>query len=375
MKDAKFEHDCFVVAPGPSVNKQNLKLLSDKNVIAVAGLFRHQDYNHIKPKYHIWNKLKFHIDIGHYTEKEVIDLTKELHNAIDKNTIVILDIEDKVLIEKYNLFVNNEIIWRNYIEWNELSIENIDLYTNPISGLLIESAIYMALYFKFENIFVLGMDKDYMCSGVNSYCYNSSSIANVGFSKNGQYKRKRLWDSETILKQITRSLSKLKMLYDYKKNIYNLNANKNTYVDVFPKVDYNMLVNSHNKYEILRIETNKFFQMPMINSIRIDYSIFFSKCYNKVLSFPKPKTNYIIYGNGTFGKIVKSIMPHEKTIFVDINSDLISNEIEYSKVYSVKNIENIEYDLIIVSVIGREIEVIKMLTNSFGIEREKIFTF
>lgn len=48
-------------------------------------------------------------------------------------------------------------------------------------------------------------------------------------------------DAEFQMRRHAYMFKKYKMLYKYKKNIFNANYNKNSYVDVFPKVDYDSL--------------------------------------------------------------------------------------------------------------------------------------
>lgn len=80
----------------------------------------------------------------------------------------------------------------------------------------------------------------------------------------------------------------------------------------------------------------------------------------------------LIYGDGTVGKIIYSFL-HQNTIaFLDQKSELISKNIEKGTVYNPKNITNITYDKIIISVLGREEQIINYLTKELGVDKNKI---
>lgn len=81
---------------------------------------------------------------------------------------------------------------------------------------------------------------------------------------------------------------------------------------------------------------------------------------------------YIIYGKGTHGQCIKKYLGSKFIAFVDQTSDLISMQIENSKVYHPENLKNMTYDKIIISVLGKEEEIIEYLTIKLGIDIENI---
>ncbi len=106
--------------------------------------------------------------------------------------------------------------------------------------------------------------------------------------------------------------------------------------------------------------------------------IVFSKQYNKffkqVEQCKKNKT-VVIYGYGTVGKTIKALIPEHVTAFVDKNSSLLSQDIVKDKVYNPQNLQNMQYDKIIISVLGREDEIIGYLVEKLHIDEKKIITF
>ena len=70
------------------------------------------------------------------------------------------------------------------------------------------------------------------------------------------------------------------------------------------------------------------------------------------------KLKYLIYGNGTFGKSIGSILKNSLVAFID------KDTIELTP----------DHDYIIISVLGREEEIIKYLQDKFNIQQDKMIT-
>lgn len=89
------------------------------------------------------------------------------------------------------------------------------------------------------------------------------------------------------------------------------------------------------------------------------FSIYFNKFINQINNLDK---KIVVYGNGTIGKTIQALIPNKIVGFVDI-----ADEDNHPK-----NLLNIKYDKIIISVLGREEEIIKYLVEDLKIDREKI---
>jgi FkbM family methyltransferase len=95
--------------------------------------------------------------------------------------------------------------------------------------------------------------------------------------------------------------------------------------------------------------------------------IFLDNLNNLILKINQLKTlnyNYIIYGNGNIGKIIQALAQDKIIGYVDI-SDASNHP---------NNLKNIKFDKIIISVLGREDEIIKYLVEDLQIHRDKIIT-
>lgn len=96
-------------------------------------------------------------------------------------------------------------------------------------------------------------------------------------------------------------------------------------------------------------------------NLNYKFSLTFNNFYNQIQNL---NNNIIIYGNGTIGKTIQALIPDKIVGYVDM-ADANNHP---------KNLKNMEYDKIIISVLGREEEIIKYLVEDLKIARDKIIT-
>ncbi|WP_320035346.1 hypothetical protein [Halarcobacter sp.] len=96
---------------------------------------------------------------------------------------------------------------------------------------------------------------------------------------------------------------------------------------------------------------------------KIDFSKKFNCLFIQIQKLKKENQKYIIYGNGTLGKTIKLLLD-EKIEHVDI-AEKNNHPIK---------LLNMKYDKIIISVLGRENEIVEYLTKEIGINKNRIIT-
>ena len=84
--------------------------------------------------------------------------------------------------------------------------------------------------------------------------------------------------------------------------------------------------------------------------------------YKEVISLTG---NLVIYGNGTVGKTIQSLITDKIIGYVDINDK--NNHPE--------KLRNMKFDKVVISVLGREKEILRYLVENIGIDEKKIITF
>lgn len=108
------------------------------------------------------------------------------------------------------------------------------------------------------------------------------------------------------------------------------------------------------------------------NQKNFDFSKQLNKLSEKLIELSEPNYKYLIYGAGVVSDYIYFKINKNVVTRVDRNSSLIDTKIKKDEVYSAENIKNIKYDKIIISVLGREEEIVKYLTNQFEVDRSRI---
>lgn len=131
-------------------------------------------------------------------------------------------------------------------------------------------------------------------------------------------------------------------------------------LNLFPK---NVIVNhNENVYDNFNSEL-------ITENLSLRFSQQLNLLYGQIIDL---NVDILIYGHGVTGKIIHALIPEKIIGFVDRKSNLISKKIIKGKVYSPKNLPNMKYSKIIISVLGRETEIIKYLVEDLHINKEKI---
>lgn len=370
LKNSEKGKRCFIIGTGSSIKEQDLTLLKDEIVMGVSGLFMHKDIEIFKPKYYVLSPVfEYH---KHYSdENSYVNWLSAMEQTLDKDTIYFLSDLDKPYLEKYKLFKDKKIVFQTYSPYTEKDeIKDIVLSEFPNIWSVSESAIQIALYLGFEEIFLLGFDHDWFngafvhFNGKEYLKYSSSNLKKDIIIKHGI-------DSELQMRRHAFIFNKYKKLYSLKQNIYNVNYNKNSYVDTFPKIEYEKLFQINYKAYIKKIK-DSFIPIQSIKAIKKEDTthILLSKQLNRIMEqLAKLDTSkkYVIYGQGIMGKIIYNILSIPSITFVDQRRDIISE-----KVCHPENLKNMEYDFIIISVLGREYEIESYLISKFNINKDRL---
>lgn len=225
---------CFILGAGSSIAKQDLKKLAGEIVISVSNTFVHPDYSIIKPKYHVLP----HIIHGHgdiYPDEDFVLWLKEMEQKT-LNAEMFFHIGDKELIDNNGLFKNRCVHWNEYIEWDKSCDFPLDLARVPSIWSVSELAITVALYLGFDEIYLLGFDHDWF-NGPLVYFYDHKTQHAMKPTE----EKLVFADAEFQMRRHADIFKKYKCFYQMEKNIYNANANPKSYVDVFPRVDFDSL--------------------------------------------------------------------------------------------------------------------------------------
>ncbi|WP_345993139.1 glycosyltransferase [Sulfurimonas sp. HSL-1716] len=131
-------------------------------------------------------------------------------------------------------------------------------------------------------------------------------------------------------------------------------------------------------YQDRNIDVNSYFDALLgltcrsfLPTKKLRFSQNFNKFFEQINSIEE---QCIIYGHGTIGKVIYKLIPEKIVAFVDISSNVISCDIAVGAVYSPKNLPNMQYEKVIISVFGREEEIINYLLKESGVQKDRIIT-
>ncbi|MDO8590884.1 MAG: hypothetical protein Q7R65_02800 [bacterium] len=148
----------FILATGPSIKTQNLKILSGQLSISVSNFFVHPDFQIIKPEYHIF--APFHPPI---TEDQSVKLFADAERHFPEGQKVFVSTTDRYIVEKYGLLKTSNIYY--YAPGHKELDPNDKLdFTKQIPGIQTSPhiAMYLALFLGAKEIILLGCDHDWI---------------------------------------------------------------------------------------------------------------------------------------------------------------------------------------------------------------------
>lgn len=233
LKDRHLGQRCFILGTGSSIAQQDLKKLAGEVVISISNFFVHPDMSVISPKYHILPPV-----FASHGQLTSADKYLEWFADMEEKTFdaeMFFHIGDRIKLTNYGLYKNKTVHWVDYDgPWDEKPIAELNLAKIPPIWSVSETAITVAIYLGFSEIYLLGFDHDWFNGPlVHFYKDKEEHKEMVSFA-----------DSEFQMRRHAYIFKKYKCLYSLNQNIFNANANPDSYVDVFPKVNYNSLFTS-----------------------------------------------------------------------------------------------------------------------------------
>lgn len=171
LKDVKDVHKgerCFILASGPSINKHDLSVLQDETCIAVSQFFLHPQIESIKPKYHCFAPQ--HEPFDNTTNRIIFDNYRKFYSFPVKCFIG----TTPFTYSYYNFLAKNPeynvdsyfIDYSRAVDLNEHNFRSNEVWDITERPFLIRTVIYeaiqLAYYMGFKEIYLLGVDHDYL---------------------------------------------------------------------------------------------------------------------------------------------------------------------------------------------------------------------
>lgn len=160
---------CFILATGPSINKQDLRPLNNEICIAISNFYKHKNIKEINPLYHVEAARHYPFDFENLKEsfegfdKFYSDYTIYFFGHTSYDYSIFNFLMQNPQFKKENMyFLNyNYVIPLDEDNYNHEKVWDI---CKPLFGArsAVCCAIQLAVYMGFKDIFLLGCDHDFI---------------------------------------------------------------------------------------------------------------------------------------------------------------------------------------------------------------------
>ncbi|KKU68836.1 MAG: hypothetical protein UX89_C0001G0027 [Parcubacteria group bacterium GW2011_GWA2_47_16] len=223
---------CFVIATGPSINKQDLKQLAGEISISVSNFFLHPDFNIVKPTYHLFVPSHLPVTVEQYG---AAFKDAEAHFSAGQNILV--SISDKHIVEKFEVFKKQNIYYY-FIRRKPLGKKETIDFSKPLPFIQtsVHIGMYLGIYIGAAEICLLGCDHDWILHmGETRHFYDekNSALSKAGYNEwSGGMEHQ--FESYLNLWRVYKAIRD----YSAKPGIKIYNLSPMSILDVFPKADF-----------------------------------------------------------------------------------------------------------------------------------------
>lgn len=247
LKDKHKGRRCFLLGSGPSIKDENLKPLKNEIVFALNNFYVHDDFSEIMSG----NIEKYYLTAPIHppqTETEWKDWFSDMEQHMPKNVNLIFGISNqnnniKSILSHHNLFVNFKKYWYyagiNINDYYNYKPRDIDITRMTwIADTISIHSIIVAIYMGFSEIYLLGMDHNYICNNKSNYRFYKD-----GIHQNDE--DERMLKDTSLTKHLSFSIYKIFHQYELLSNnsdteIYN--TSRNSLLDIFEYVTFKDII-------------------------------------------------------------------------------------------------------------------------------------
>ena len=238
---------CFILGSGPSIKDEDLKPLKNEIVFALNNFYVHDDFYEIMSgeveKYYMTAPIH-----PPQTDTEWKEWFSDMGTHMPKNANLIFGISNqnnniKSILSHHNLFVNFKKYWYyagiNINDYYNYKPRDIDITRMTwIADTISIYSIIVAIYMGFSEIYLLGMDHNYICNNKSNYRFYKD-----GIHQNDE--DERMLKDTSLTKHLSFSIYKIFHQYELLSNnsdteIYN--TSRNSLLDIFEYVTFKDII-------------------------------------------------------------------------------------------------------------------------------------
>lgn len=253
LKNKYIGQRCFLIGAGPSIAATDLSKLNKEYTFVVNEFEKNKQYRSLVPKFHVISESNYFTEGG---PEYWLGRFKEKDRYISTETIVITNLRAKQFIEKYKIFKQHSIYYvgTQGIFTNKLPFNiNLDRYIpQPKNSILM--CMLAATWMGFNEIYLLGCEHSFLAQplGPNkslSWTHSYEDEAAKLISTNTEALKKYITPREMSFNYEMNMASTMQLFRSYRlfyakahktyPNFKILNATPNSFLDVFPMINFN----------------------------------------------------------------------------------------------------------------------------------------
>lgn len=245
LKNLNLNKRCFILATGPSINKQDLKALSRECCISVSNFFVHPDFTVIHPEYHLF--AGSHDPIK---DEQMVAWLRSAEKHFPVGQKVLLSIIDKYLVDDFNLFKKQKVYYY-HLGMGGMNTDKDISFTGTVPGIggVALIATSFGLYIGSNEIYLLGVDHDYLLHvGESKHFYkeHENELVKKGYVEGIAKQGERDLENDLVATISTWKGYKKLREYAKKRGVQIWNSTPVSTLDMFPKKSLeNVLHESH----------------------------------------------------------------------------------------------------------------------------------
>jgi hypothetical protein len=231
----------FVLATGPSLKLENLKLLQGQDCFSVSNFFLHDDISIVQPKFHFFVPYN---DNESFSLETYVNWLQQADKHLPESTKIVLGHSTKNLVKDYSLFPNREVFYLYVASLRNQKLRNIDLtglLPFPRTGPLM--ILPVLIYMGYSEIYLLGCDATWLRDCGKNSVQNFYS-ADKDIRKNIIPNKLNVTIQASNLCRVIDLFRKYGEFMDRKKQGKIINLSKDTWIDIFPKSDLEKVLGS-----------------------------------------------------------------------------------------------------------------------------------
>ena len=243
FKNKHMGRRCFVIGNGPSLNKQDLSLLSNEITVVMNHFYKHPVIEKWQPKYYCFSDpLLF--SVSTYAENFYQNLRQKVHSSK-----FLLPVYAKNVVENQKWLPVDRTYYAAYRGTLSNGLNyNIDL-TESIPGVQSTSqlAIMWALYMGCSPIYLIGLDHDWLgYRGMDKHFYAEKTIENSLEAHNGDLGPMRYQKKLELVLLSWNGYNNLSA-YTSQEGIKIINLTNGGFLDVFERMNYESIFHANEK--------------------------------------------------------------------------------------------------------------------------------